>query len=68
MTPALAVLVVLLLAVPCHAGEIAYDLSPPLTSDVDSCGAKDAPLDDFDHYLVHLYRCVALKAIRGEVL
>ena len=53
----LVIVLACLVAAPCYAGEIAYDLSPPLTSDVDSCGAKDAPLTDFDHYLVHLYRC-----------
>lgn len=55
-------LVVLILAVigyaSCaRAGEIAYDLSPPTTSDSASCGAMDAPLTDFDHYKVALYRC-----------
>lgn len=54
------------LAAPAYAGEIAYDLSPPLTSDRDSCGAKDAPIDDFDHYRVVLYRCKPDSLVRHQ--
>ena len=54
----LVIVLACLVAAPCHAGEIAYDLSPPTASDSASCGAMDTPLTDFDHYLVHLYRCI----------
>ena len=62
----LAAAVLCVLAGPSFAGEIAYDLSPPLTSDRDSCGAKDAPLDDFDHYRVVLYRCTQDSLVRRQ--
>ena len=53
----LAALALLLLASPAFAGEIAYDLpSKPMTSDSAYCGAGDVPCNDFDHYLVNLYR------------
>lgn len=64
MTWASAIIIAaLLVSAPCHAGEIAYDFSPPVTSD-STCGAKDAPLTDFDHYRVVLYRCVSDSLVR----
>jgi len=57
------VLLCLLLAAPAYAGT--YDLSPPLTSDSTGCGSADgAP--DFDHYLIHFYRCRADSLVRRQ--
>ncbi len=58
----------LVLPTSAFAGEIAYDLSPPTTSDRDSCGARDVPIDDFDHYRIRLYRCVSDSIVRRPPL